>query len=169
MAIFNFKAIRLIQAALLITILSLFSAYYLQYVDQLTPCLLCVFQRWCLFVLLIVGLICLASYRQRFLFLACSLINVLFSLIGIFFAGRQIWLQHQTSPGMYSCLPDTNYLLKTLPIKQLVSLAYTGTSDCGIVHKRIVFLDLAEWALIGFVAVFLLYLFVLKHFFKGRK
>ncbi|PIQ42892.1 MAG: hypothetical protein COV52_05585 [Gammaproteobacteria bacterium CG11_big_fil_rev_8_21_14_0_20_46_22] len=145
---------------LLVALFFVAASYYLEFVEDLRPCLLCFFQRWLLILFAVLAIFALFTpFLLRRIFL---IINVFTALLGSVFAIRQIWLQHQPPSQVISCLPDTAYLVKHVPLPSLVKMAFQGTPDCGVVHERIIFLSLSEWSLLGFVVLLIMTLLAFK-------
>src|SRR5579872_139572 len=88
---FSFRQLFAFGALLCLSILA--SAYLLQYAKELTPCPLCLLQRytfWILSALFLLGAIW--PYKKPWRIGISSLL-LLFSLIGILLASRQVYLQ----------------------------------------------------------------------------
>ena len=130
-------------------------SYYAEYFMQLSPCLLCWFQRWCFILFCIFSLIAFLTARSWWFSSFLNTLLAILSAFGIFFSARQVWLQHQPQGQTFSCLPNADFLLKTLPAKKILAMAYTGTAECGKVHWRIWGLTMPEWALIIFIVFFI--------------
>jgi len=50
------------------------------------------------------------------------------------------------------------YLIKHVPLKDLLNMIYSGTAECAKVHWRFIGFSMAEWALIwyaGFIVILL--------------
>jgi len=122
---------------------------YLQHVQNLEPCPLCIFQRYA-FVL--TGLIALlaavhgAGTLGRSIYAA---LTVLAAGTGAAIAGRQIWLQHNP-PTAYDCGPDLSYMLDAFPLSQVLPKVFQGEGDCSKVVWRFLGLSIPEWALVWF-------------------
>jgi protein dithiol:quinone oxidoreductase len=141
------------------------ASYFLEYVRGLQPCLLCWLQRWTLVTFAVIALLCFFAARRYWLSFLLNVLLLLVNLFGIFFAGRQVWLQHLPAAQGYSCLPNVSFLLKVYSLKKIMHLSFIGTPNCGLVHGRILGLSLAQWALIVFVGLLFL---VLYQFRKNR-
>lgn len=157
---------KLFASIFIISLLLVAGSYCLEYFMGVVPCLLCWFQRWTVILICIIAFAALLFSRNKLLAFFFNTVILLLTALGIFFAARQTWLQHQASPQSYSCLPNSSILLKTLPLKRIMQLAYTGTSDCGIVHMRPLGLSLAEWALIAFIILLILTFITYKKIVK---
>jgi disulfide bond formation protein DsbB len=125
-------------------------AYYLQFHEGLEPCPLCIFQR---IGVIIVGLLFLLatlfSFRGRGARIWGVLIG-LFALAGALTSARHLWVQMHPD-AVASCGPNLGYMMKTLPIFEVVKRVFTGSGDCAIVHWTFLGLSMPGWTLIWFV------------------
>jgi disulfide bond formation protein DsbB len=122
---------------------------YLQHVQNLEPCPLCIFQRYA-FVL--TGAIALLAAAHGPGMLGRSIYGVLTVVVagtGAAIAGRQIWLQHNP-PAAFDCGPDLSYMLDAFPLSQVLPKVFQGEGDCSTVVWRFLGLSIPEWALVWF-------------------
>jgi len=124
---------------------------YLQHVEHLEPCPLCIFQRYAFVVTGAIALI--AGIHNpgpagRWIYGA---LLVLSSGTGAAIASRQTWLQHNP-PNVLDCGPDLAYMLDSLPLAQVLPKVFKGEGDCAKVTWTFLGLSIAEWALIWFAA-----------------
>jgi disulfide bond formation protein DsbB len=125
-------------------------ALYLQHVQTLEPCPLCILQRYAFIALGIVALVAFlhnpAGAGKR----VYGALLLLFSLTGAGIAGRHVWLQHQ--PRMAAdCGPGLDYMLETFPLTSALPMIFKGSGDCAEIAWRFLGLSIPEWALIWFV------------------
>ena len=126
---------------------------YLEHVDGLEPCPLCVVQR---IEFIGVGLVCLLAAihgpqrRGRRVYAAVSL---LFAAAGIASAGRQIWLQGLPADQLPTCLPSLEYMMEALPFQDIVRMVLHGTADCAEVTWTLLGLSIPEWSLLAFAGL----------------
>ena len=135
--------------------------YYLQYVEYLDPCPLCMVQR--LFFLLIGLLAAVAAVhnagkigRRIYAFFLALL-----SLLGGAVAGRQIWLQYSPDGEQLECGAGLETMLQTLPLFDVIARVLKGTGDCAIVQWTFAGLSIPEWAAIFFTTLLLTNLYLL--------
>jgi disulfide bond formation protein DsbB len=137
--------------------------YYLQFVDGLEPCPLCIFQR---VAFIAVILIALAGFihgpKGVGLRIYSTLISVA-ALTGGGIAGRQVWLQHLPPEAVPACGPDLSFMLEAFPIADTIRMVFTGSGECAEVNWRFLSLSIAEWSLICFS---LILIFSLIHTFR---
>lgn len=148
-----------------------FSSYYLEYYLELIPCPLCIMQRVCLFILTLIYFISYFSknWSYRFVMMVTA---ICFSLSGIFFSSRQVWLQYFASSSA-SCGPGFNFMLSYMPFKQIMYALFWGSGDCTKVDTTILGASLASWALLSFlffsVVNFLMLLSLSRNFNSVKK
>lgn len=154
---------------LVVVFVILLSSLYFQFYDGFEPCPLCTLQRLTFFLLGIVFLFGIFLYKHS---LSKYIINVLVmitSILGIFFAGRQVWLQHFPSSGSSECGVSLQYMLQVLPVNEAIQKIFEGTAECAQRTWHFLYLTMAEWALIWFILFFLLglYLLLKKNLSRG--
>ncbi len=140
--------------------------YYLQYVEYLDPCPLCMTQRFFYYLFAaaaIVGFFTVSKMGlQRFL----GAFATLAAIGGVVTAGRQVWLQHLPPDQVPACGPGLEYWLETMPFTQTLQLLFMGDGNCAEVHWRFLGFSIGEWSLAWFV---LFTLIGLKILFTRRK
>lgn len=136
-----------------ISLFVLAASIYFQFVKKLEPCPLCLMQRVCVIIALglcMAGLFCkTTSARRRVL-----IFQLLISLAGIYFAGRQLWLQTLPADQLPACLPGMNVLLQYFPWKDILQAMFLGAADCGEVTWQWLGLSMPAWSALYFLAYF---------------
>ena len=137
--------------------------YYLQYVEYLDPCPLCITQR--LFYMLIAGVsvLAIAAYSKRGIQRLMSVLFMVSAIGGIATAARQVWMQHLPPEKVPECGLGLQHWLENESLLGVVVLLFQGDGNCAEVHWRFLGLSIGEWSLGWFIAFFLLGLFL---FFK---
>src|SRR5688500_8427805 len=91
--------------------------YYLQYVQGLEPCPLCMVQRFFFYLVLITltvgALHAPSSSLPKGIYGGLA---ALFALGGAAVATRQVWLQHLPADKVPQCGPDLAYMLQNFPL-----------------------------------------------------
>lgn len=137
-------------------------ALYLQHVVHLAPCPLCIFQRIGLVVMGIFSLIAAIIHPKKawaklMLWLG-SFVGILWSL-GV--AARHVWLTYLPADQVPACGPGLNYWVDTLPLLQVFQEVLKGSGECATVDWRLLGLSIPEQALIFFVGLALVHLWLL--------
>jgi disulfide bond formation protein DsbB len=140
----------------------LLTSIYLQIFEGIIPCPLCTLQRLSFGLLGIWFIIGILFHSRRFGRLFINFMCGLTSAMGLFLAGRQVWLQHFPSSNNSECGVSLEYLMQVLPVNQVFQRIFAGSAECSQRGWEFLHLNMAEWALICFALflVFSLYLFI---------
>lgn len=136
----------------IITLFVLAASFYFEYYEGLKPCALCLMQRFMVIILAILFLLNIFLKRISHLKL---LLPILFSAFGLFFAGRQVWLQVMAPP-QTTCLPGIATIMQYMPWQDVVKVFLLGTKDCAEISWRWLGITMPGWSFFYFAAVFLL-------------
>jgi protein dithiol:quinone oxidoreductase len=129
------------------------AALYLQYVEGLEPCPLCVFQRICVIIMGIIFLAAGFHHPGRFGATVYALLQLLAGGAGIAFAARQVWLQSLPPDQVPTCSMGLNYMLDTLPFTDVLKKVFEGSGECAEKSWEFLHLSLAAWMLVFFIAI----------------
>lgn len=106
-------------------------AFIMQYVFLLEPCPLCIVQR---IIVAMIGVLFAVDFfwgDKRILGFINLCGILVFCALGMFVAGRHVWLQHLPEDQIPACLPGLNYLLDTFPLYEVLAKVLKGTADCA--------------------------------------
>jgi disulfide bond formation protein DsbB len=135
--------------AALAAVMLLLVAYYLECVLSILPCSLCILQRG-VYILLVIAFL-LAAWQGVRRSLPYGLLTLFISALGIFLAGRQVWLQSLPKAPAEVCLPGFSYMVSHLPLSTAFKLMLLGSDNCGVVTWRLLGWSIAQWSLLCFV------------------
>jgi disulfide bond formation protein DsbB len=140
-----------LAAAALVSAALLGFGFYLQYVEGLKPCPLCMVQRG--FYVLLIALFALGALHgpARTGAIVYGALGVLFAAGGIAAAGRQVWLQHLPADQVPACGPSLKFMLDNFPLGETLERLFQGDGECAVVDWRFLGLSIAEWSLLCFV------------------
>lgn len=124
--------------------------YYLQFVEGLEPCPLCIFQRVAFMAVILFAFIGFIHGPKGIGLRIYSALISLSGLIGAGIAGRQVWLQHLPADQVPACGPDLGFMLEAFPIAETIKMVFTGSGECAEVDWTFLTLSIAEWSLICF-------------------
>jgi disulfide bond formation protein DsbB len=142
---------------------------YLQAFKGFEPCPLCLLQRFALIVLGILFFIgTLLKLKKPGQFLI-NLLAILFSGIGAFLAGRQVWLQHLPPDQNAGCGASLDYMLQAFPLKDVLQQILAGSSECSQVGLEFFHVSLAGWSLVSFCIFILVSFWQFCRLFCGQK
>ena len=162
---FNYRFVNVLL--LLSSIVGLSFALYLEHVQGLNPCPLCIFQRVGLIAMGLVALIALihqpvSNFFKRFYALLAT-IAMTWS-IGV--AARHIWIQHLPPDQVPSCGPGLNYLVDVLPMQAVLKEVLSGSGECAVIDWTFLGQSLPVWSLVYFVLIGLLCIWQLFRSYK---
>jgi disulfide bond formation protein DsbB len=125
--------------------------YYLQYVQGLDPCPLCLVQRG--FFYAVMGIFILAALHAPLGAgrIAYGGLAALVAAGGLAAAARQVWLQHLPPERVPQCGPDLYFMLENFPLSRTLKTLISGTGECAVVDWTFLGLSIAEWSLGWFV------------------
>lgn len=139
---------------------------YLQHVDGLEPCPMCIVQRYAL-----IGVVVLAALgawlAHKSAAWVWALLLALMAFGGAFVAARQSWLQWYP-PEVFSCGRDFYGMVEAFPLQKVIPMLLKGSGDCSIVDWTFLGLTIANWSFLNFMGVAALSLWVLLHRLRNR-
>jgi protein dithiol:quinone oxidoreductase len=138
---------RLLIFALILCISALAGAAYLQYVEGLTPCLLCLLQRWALIGLTLCIVVALLHRPSVWGYSVYGAGMLLFSLFGLITAGRQVWLQQLPAEQQPVCGPGFDYLIDNFPVVDTLRYMFEGDGNCAAIDWTFLGQCIAVWSL----------------------
>jgi disulfide bond formation protein DsbB len=128
-------------------------AFYAQYVLNLQPCPLCMFQR---VAVILVGVVSLVAALHGPLALGSRVYTVfglLFSLLGAAIAGRHVWLQSLPKDQLPSCAPPLDYMWDNFPFGSMLKTILMTSGECANIDWTLFGFSMPVWTLVWFVGV----------------
>lgn len=128
-------------------------ALYMQYGKGYEPCPMCIFQR---IAMIFAGLFFLAGALHgpaaggRWVY---AVLAALASGTGAAVAGRQVWLQHLPEELVPACGPTLQYLLKMLPVMDVITKVLKGDGSCAKIDAQWLGVTLPGWTLAAFIVL----------------
>ena len=146
---------RLVSGLLVLaSIIGMSFALYLEHVQGLNPCPLCVFQRVGLIAMGLIALIAFLHHPKSVLFKRFyALLESLAMLWSAGVAVRHVWLQTLPPSEVPSCGPGLNYLIDALPLKMVLQQVLSGSGECAEIDWTLLGLSLPIWSLAFFVVL----------------
>jgi protein dithiol:quinone oxidoreductase len=146
---------------LLIISFLLLTSLYLQFFAGVLPCPLCTLQR---LTFLTIGLCFLIGIFVHSKLLGRLIINLSvgsLSVLGLFLAGRQVYLQHLPPNANAECGASIQYMLQVLSLDEVLKKILQGSTECAKRGWEFLSLNMAEWSLIWFSVLFLMCIYLL--------
>lgn len=121
---------------------------YLQHVGGLTPCPMCIVQRYALIMLMLTSALS-ASTRNPVRVKIGGAFVVLIAILGAFVAARQSFLQWYP-PEVASCGRDLYGMIENFPLGRVVPMLLKGSGDCSKVDWTFLGGSIANWSFVCF-------------------
>lgn len=139
-------------------------SYILEHIVKLSPCPLCLIQRW--FFIGIMLLSYLNLVKKRWLNLSLFSLIYLFTGVGLIIAGRHIWLQTLPEANVPSCTMSLEYMLENLPFKDIIALLFAGSGECHQSQWFFLGLTLPMWSFINYFIILIATTYSIKLYYK---
>ena len=140
---------------------------YLQHVEGLNPCPMCIVQRYALIGVALLAL--LGSRLQRYgLMAAVAAIMTLVAGFGAFVAARQSWLQWYP-PEIVTCGRDLYGMIENFPLQRVIPLVFKGSGDCTKVDWTFLGGSIANWSFACFVGLSLIGVLIVFKALRQRR
>ncbi|MGZ4959454.1 MAG: disulfide bond formation protein B [Methylomonas sp.] len=123
---------------------------YLQFVEELEPCPLCISQRLAILATGVLFLIAAVHNRGRKIY---AILIGLAALSGASISARHVWLQHLPKDQVPECSPGLEYVFQNFPLADTIKLMLTGTGECANVDWTMLGLAIPAWTLIAFLGL----------------
>jgi len=124
---------------------------YLQLVEDLEPCPLCISQRIAILLVGSIFLIAALHNPKRPGINRYAILGTLAALGGTAISIRHIWIQHLPPDKVPECGPGLDYVFDNFPLTDTLKLMLTGSGDCAKVDWTLLGLSIPEWTLMAFL------------------
>jgi protein dithiol:quinone oxidoreductase len=121
---------------------------YMQFVEELEPCPLCISQRLAILATGIVFLFAALHDRAHKFY---AILGAASALIGAGISARHVWLQHLPPDQVPECSPGLEYVFQHFPLADTIKLMLTGTGECSEIEGFFLGLTIPGWTLIAFL------------------
>ena len=125
-------------------------ASYLQHVQGLEPCPMCILQRYAFFAVGITALVAAIHGPGAAGARVYAALVAIFGLVGAGTAARHSYLQEFPSPTL-SCGVELDYLVNTFPLAQALPKIFEGSGTCSKIDWTLLGLSMPNWALVWFL------------------
>ena len=142
--------------------------YYLQYVEGLNPCNLCIFERVCFASIGLIALIGLVHGSRGVATRVYHGLAALAALAGVGIAARHVWIQNLPEDQIPECGPGLDYLMQAFPLQSVIQTVLRGSGDCAEIVWQFLGLSIPAWALVCFGGLLLINLAGALGFFRER-
>jgi disulfide bond formation protein DsbB len=128
-------------------------ALYVQHVEFLDPCPLCVLQR---VVFIWIGVVALAALIHnpgaggRWIYAALIAIG---GAVGIGISGRHVWLQNLPPDQVPECGMGLEYMLESMPFTEALAEVFRGSGECATIDWTFLGLSMPTWTLFWYIGL----------------
>lgn len=129
------------------------TALYIQHVEFLEPCPLCVFQRMAFMAIGAIALLAAIHNPRRIGRRVYTGLISLAGLAGMGVAGRHVWLQNLPPDQVPDCGMGLNYMLETMPFSQVLSEVFYGSGECAEVGWSFLGLSMPGWTFVWYAGI----------------
>jgi protein dithiol:quinone oxidoreductase len=124
-------------------------AYFSQFVLHLDPCPLCIFQRVGVVAMGAVFLTAAAHDPRGDARKLYAVLVLLTAGVTITIAVRHLWIQSLPEGSVPSCGASLKFMLKVLPLSDVLSKVLNGSGECAKITWRFLGLSMPAWVLIS--------------------
>ncbi|PKM22647.1 MAG: disulfide bond formation protein B [Gammaproteobacteria bacterium HGW-Gammaproteobacteria-14] len=139
--------------AFLACVVAMAGALYLEHVEGLDPCPLCIFQRVGVIAAGLFFLLALihnpAALGQR-IYAALAAIG---AIGGGAVAARHVWLQSLPADQVPACGPALDYMMDVFPMGEVLRMVFTGSGECAEIDWLFLGISLPAWSLLVFIGL----------------
>lgn len=121
---------------------------YMQFVQELEPCPLCISQRLAILATGCVFLVAGLHNRAKKVYAVAGAVS---ALIGASISARHVWLQHLPPDQVPECSPGLEYVFQHFPLSDTLKLMLSGTGECAQIEGVFLGLAIPAWTLIAFI------------------
>ena len=146
----SYRIINLVQALGSIALITIAVAYFENSL-KLEPCYLCMIQRG---IIIVIGIICILAaihnprqFGQR----VYASLSIAMVIIGIYFSGKQLWLQSLPESQVPSCGIPVEQLFDNFSITEAVTMLLSGDGNCAEVQWQLMGFSMPGWVMVCFV------------------
>src|ERR1700752_5027333 len=127
-------------------------ALYLQYVLELEPCPLCMFQRVVMSAMGVVFLVAAVHRPGRAGGWGYSIVQMVLGALGIGLSLGRLWIQSLPPDQVPACGMGISYMLESLPLVDVITRTLKGSGEWAKVDL-VLGLSIPAWTLILFIAL----------------
>jgi protein dithiol:quinone oxidoreductase len=128
-------------------------ALFVQYVQGLEPCPLCILQR---VAVMVVGALFLIAALHNPAERGARVYGVLIdlaALAGIIVAARHMWIMAQPPGSVAECGASLDYMMDVLPLHEVLMKVLSGSGECAKLDWQFAGLNMPTWVLMTLVAL----------------
>lgn len=153
LALLSYRVVNFLSFMVISALLAF--AIYLQDVQGLVPCPLCMIQRFAFYGMALLFLVGIFLPNKKWMTVSHAALLLLCGLVGLLAAGKQLWLIHFASY-VPPCGADFYYMLQNLPFGQILFELIHGQGDCAKEEWFFMGVGIVTWSSLALLGFFLL-------------
>jgi disulfide bond formation protein DsbB len=118
----------------LVCLALMMAALYLQEIDELHPCPLCITQRICVIAVGLLALLACLHHPAKTGIRVYAVLQSLAAIGGAIVATRHLWIQSLPADQVPACGPGLQYIFQNFPFVEALSLLFAGDGSCAEVQ-----------------------------------
>ena len=130
-------------------------ALYAQFVLHYEPCMLCMVQRYLLGALGLSALVAAIHAPKSSGWKVYGALCALWSALGVYIAGRHVYLQSLPPEELDGCGTSFQYALENYDSLKFLKTIFIRDQDCGTIDWTFLGLSMPNWVLFFFVGFFI--------------
>ena len=123
-------------------------AFYSQYVLELQPCHLCVFQRVTVAAMGVAFLLAAVHSSGRLRGAIYAGLICITGLATLATSGRHVWIQMQPPGSIPSCGADLDFMLELFPLTEVILKVFKAGGECAKVDFTLLGLSMPAWVFV---------------------
>lgn len=127
--------------------------YYLQFILDLDPCPLCIFQRIAILAMGLVFAVAAIHDPGRTGARIYGVLLGLIATIGASISARHVYIQNLPADEIPSCGPDLGTMLDMFSVNETIIMVLRGSGDCAEVLWQFLGLSIPAWTFICLVSL----------------
>jgi len=138
-------------------------AFFYNYVEGIRLCPLCSLQLICYYIIGMISLIAFFHIPEKAGRYTYAILLLIFTILGILFSSRQVWLQQTAHVKGMACAPSLLHMLANFPLSQAWQMTFSGNDACTLVNWQFIGFSMAAWSLFFFIILLITGLLLLFH------
>ena len=146
----SYRIVNIAQALGSLALITIAVVYFENSLN-LEPCYLCVIQRG---VIIVIGMICVLAvlhnpdkFGQR----VYAFSSIVMVIVGIYFSGKQLWLQSLPESQVPSCGIPVEQLFDNFSMTEAFTMLLIGDGNCAEVQWQLMGFSMPAWVMVCFV------------------
>ena len=118
---------------------------------KLEPCYLCMIQRGIIILIGMTSVLAAMHNPGKLGQRVYASLSIVMVIIGIYFSGKQLWLQSLPESQVPSCGIPVRHLFDNFSITEAITMLLSGDGNCAEVHWQLMGLSMPGWVMVCFV------------------